>query len=419
MFSRFRRQISKNTNFAEIVQRLDFSQFTSVGLGRTRRMNLEIQNLTAATFLDCLTKVPNLQELLVQEHLEDDLDDKVISKIFLGLPLLKAIDFCAASSPKFQNAFNSVITVDNLALPLQFNIRRFSLHECNTLPASAFEIILPRMAHLTHLDVFHTRISDKALLSIPCSAQLSHLNIGRCNGLSGKIIVNFLTSSTIACELIFLGIYSDVSSNQLLSSEDIDCLLPNLPNSLKSLNLNGAEINSTHISALVSLTKHLEELSLGHADLSIDDIKALFAPSEYRFSTEKTFYESPEEELWIQPALHYLDLTGVPCVTPGSFISTLSVLLLPKTKPLEVLEVGALAIQGLKQRSACTKRLGWVVTECGRRGWLVREPSTDAYTHSNSGRRSWKMGAVWWGMRKVPVADAEVGGLYGHYMFKK
>jgi hypothetical protein len=29
------------------------------------------------------------------------------------------------------------------------------------------------------------------------------------------------------------------------------------------------------------------------------------------------------------------------------------------------------------------------------------------------------MGARWWGMRKIPVTVGEVGGIYGHYMFKK
>ena len=50
----------------------------------------------------------------------------------------------------------------------------------------------------------------------------------------------------------------------------------------------------------------------------------------------------------------------------------------------------------------------------------MREPSgREAGNGGSSGRRGWKMGAMWWGMRKVPVAVGEVGGLYGHYMFKK
>ena len=63
------------------------------------------------------------------------------------------------------------------------------------------------------------------------------------------------------------------------------------------------------------------------------------------------------------------------------------------------------------------KKYGWVPREAGRRGWLVRDTSNDP--EYDDGSRSWKMGAKFWGMRKVPVAQAEVGGMYGLYMFKR
>jgi hypothetical protein len=43
----------------------------------------------------------------------------------------------------------------------------------------------------------------------------------------------------------------------------------------------------------------------------------------------------------------------------------------------------------------------------------------DSEAQPDDGRRTWKMGATFWGMRKVPVARAEVGGMYGLYMFKR
>ena len=50
----------------------------------------------------------------------------------------------------------------------------------------------------------------------------------------------------------------------------------------------------------------------------------------------------------------------------------------------------------------------------------VRVPPKDhPQMENDSGRRAWKMGAAGWGMRKIPVACGDVGGLYGHYMFKK
>ena len=55
-------------------------------------------------------------------------------------------------------------------------------------------------------------------------------------------------------------------------------LLPNLPSSLKSLNLNGARVTSEHAPLLLPLTKHLEELGLSGADLSISDLNSFFVP---------------------------------------------------------------------------------------------------------------------------------------------
>lgn len=85
--------------------------------------------------------------------------------------------------------------------------------------------------------------------------------------------------------------------------------------------------------------------------------------------------------------------------------------------------------------------VGWTVMEAGRRGWLVRDMRevaggmTTATRYQNGsgdggvcdrvpkkvdeGDREWKMGAQFWGMRKVPVAKMEVGGMYGLYMFKR
>jgi hypothetical protein len=88
--------------------------------------------------------------------------------------------------------------------------------------------------------------------------------------------------------------------------------------------------------------------------------------------------------------------------------------------------MGTKAFDKLKEREHVCKYFGWVVKEAGRRGWLVRDMamtkrkgSGEPETQTDDGRRTWKMGATYWGMRKVPVARAEVGGMYGLYMFKR
>lgn len=411
IFSKFLKHVSEHPGLGTIVRRLDLSQFTSVGLGRTRQMNAEVQNLTSKTLVQCLELTPVIQEVLLQEHLDDDIDELVLQKMFFDLPRLRAVDFCGASSPSFQNAFSA--TISSLAdFPSRaLSLRRLGLHECFTIPSSTFEALLPRLPHLTHLDVAHTHVTDKALMSIPDSARLTHLNLGRCSHISGEGMVQFITSHRAVGGLIYLNMSCDVARYRLFGEADVEQLLSVLPPTLRSLNLSGAKIRASHIPGLLPLTKHLEELGIGFTDLSIRDINAFFCPPPVASA-------AVEDPPWIPPTLRYLDLTGITSVSQGSLFSSSCALLGPSTAPLEVLELGDTVISVLRGSKATNKRRGWVVKDLGRRGWYVREPQPGQQWSPNE-RRSWKMGARWWGMRKIPVAWSEVGGLYGHYMFKK
>ena len=424
VFAKFSDHLFSQPSLGSLVKRLDLSQLTSVGLGRSRQANSEVQNLTSQTLLKCLELTPIVQEVLLQENLDDDLDQNVLHKLFFGLSNLRAVDFCASSSASFVDAFTSALTTLNLTPSLMLNIRRLGLHECGTLPSSAFETLLPRLPYLTHLDALHTRITDRALQSIPASASLSHLNLGRCTQLTGEGIVDFLTSHHAAKELVYLNLSSEVSHYRLLYEADLDRLLPSLPSTLCSLNLNGAQIQPHHAAQLLPLTKHLEELGLACANLSLADINSFFRPPP----TAKDGQNDDEDESpplasaesrkhWQPPTLFYLDLSYIASITQSSLFTTPApenILLSPATLPLDVIELGDKAISSLRECKNTNKRLGWVVKELGRRGWYVRENGG-----SSSGRRAWKMGAMWRGMRKVPVAWGEVAGLYGHYMFKK
>lgn len=420
IFLKFMTHLAKYPEVGTIVRRLDLSHFTSVGLGRTRQMNSEIQNMTSRTLLRCLELTPAIQEVLFQEHIDDDIDEAVLHKIFFDLRRLRAVDFCGASSTPFSDALTTTIS-DLAAIPtMNLGIRRLGLHECFTLPSSAFEGLLTRLPQLTHLDVAHTRITDKALASIPTSAELTHLNLGRCTRITGEGVVDFLSTHPAASTLIYLNLYCDTARYRLLLESDVTRLLPTLPSSLRSLTLSGAQIRASHIPALLPLTKHLEELSLGNAELTLRDINSLFHPPR---PSDQQKEQQNQVQPWTPHTLRYLDLTGISSISQSSLFSSTCTLLVPSTLPLEVLELGDRVISALRSCENTNKRLGWVVKELGRRGWYVREPAQqqDATKSSPpaSGRRGWKMGAMWWGMRKVPVAWAEVGGLYGHYMFKK
>lgn len=417
IFSKLLRHLVEYPALGTIVRRLDFSQFTSVGLGRTQQMNWEIQNLTAKTLLQCLNLVPNLRECLLQEHVENDISAAVVQKVFAGLPNLGAIDFCGCSSQIFSAGFFEALS-KSPGLPVVLpRLNRVSLHECSSLTAASFEFLLPRLVNLTHLDVAHTQINAAALFAIPESARLTHLNLSRCSRLTGAQVVEFLTTHPAVSEsLVYLNLLMDPSRYRLLDRQHIRDLLPRLPESLRSLNLGGAKITSEHVPFLIPLTKHLEELGLSGADLSILDLNSFFPPEPM---TEEAAPPPPRS------ALHYLDLTMMPSLSLSALFNQKCCLLASlQSLPLEVLELSDKLINTLRDHTKLGKsKTGWTVRECGRRGWYVREPEhafsgTDSGA-SDDGCRWWKMGSRWWGMRKVPVASGDVGGLYGHYMFKK
>ncbi|KAJ8098696.1 hypothetical protein POJ06DRAFT_257733 [Lipomyces tetrasporus] len=281
-FDVFRYELRRNPALGPAVRCLDFSDFTSVGLGRTRRMNREIQMVTATTITDALSQTPNLREFLVSESVEDDIGKSVLDTLF-ALPYLEAIDFCGASSSTFTHSFSTV----QLTIPLS-NLTRVSLHECVSLPPSVFEKLLPQVDNLRRLDLSHTQVSGAALDAIPHTARLTHLSLAKCRSLAGKDILKFLTAHPAIVagdQLRWLSLqWTDVSAEQLTS------LLRDLPSSVMHLNLYGLPVEDSHLSLLPS---GLEELSLGYADLEPDTIID-------HFGTPK------------RPNLHYLDLTGNP-----------------------------------------------------------------------------------------------------------
>ena len=370
-------------------------------------------NLIPATLLQCLDLTPNLREFLAQEHIDVELDVKIMSKLLCDLPKLRGLDLCACSSTKFRDAFSAAVA--SPALPDALPITRLGLHETPILPSEILSTLLPRLPHLTHLDVAHTRITNSALHSIPHTARLTHLNLSKCSSLSGEAVVDFLINHPAAKTLVYLNLAMDVKSAEMLSADDVAALLPILPSSLRSLNLKGSKMDTSHIPLLLPLTKHVEELGLGR-HLELKDLVSLFVPDQD--------VEIEEQMQWVPHALKYIDVSDLSGVQLdlGALLSANCPILRSDSAPLEVLELSE-EVRKKLERSPSVKRLGWCLKEFGRRSWLVREHKKDEkgvlVGEVDSGERGWKMGASFWGMRKVPVARQEVGGMYGHYMFKR
>lgn len=438
-FQKFFTQLEAHPDRGEWVRRLDFSHFSPVSLFATASDRAAAKNLTSDTLLRCLNTTPNLQEFLVQDYLDGDIDESVIRKLLVGLPRLSALDLCGSSSIQFRNAFATIAATEgpdseDSTWPQKLGIKRLSLHKCISLPSTAFEFLLPKLNRLTHLDLAGTRVTDDALRSIPATARISHLNLAKCSLLTADGVINFLTNHPAVNQdtLVFLSLGCDSSTFQLLEVEDVTRLLPILPKTLKSLSLKGSKMDHSHMASLREQAVHLEELALGRG-LTLGDVGTLVQNADA--STEED--EKTNEESTLTPhELRYLDISDME-VENFNLTSLLidGLFLSQKSWPLEVIEVSDPVFKRVAKSNNALHRMGWRQSEIGSRSWLVRGSPRPA-AQSNRGRsslpnsvctrgtfamengqRKWKMGAQSWGMRKIPVAYAKVGGMYGSYMF--
>ncbi|KAI5858301.1 hypothetical protein GGS23DRAFT_334259 [Durotheca rogersii] len=410
IFRKFLTHISQNQELGTIVRRLDFCHFNPTTLFSTASERATTRNLTPETLLQCLELTPFLREFLAQEYIEDEINASVLRKLFFGLERLQGIDFCGCSSTNFKNAFQSILQAD---WPDFLPISRLCMHKCITLSSSVFETLLPRLGDLTHLDLAGTRVTDEALQSIPHTARITHLNLSKCRLLTADAIIDFVANHPAASGLVFLSLGVDARSHQLLDEDALDRLIPTLPPTLRSLSLKGSRMAPSHIDLLRPLTKHLEELALGRR-LKITDIDRLFVPDESNDG------EDASKELeWVPHTLRYLDLSDYTAVELDliTLFGRNTSIMKRYSAPLDVIEIPDDMYARLAT-SPVVKQLGWVVTENGSRAWLVRLRDLEDGPR-DSGLRPWKMGASFWGMRKIPIACAEVGGMYGSYMFKR
>ena len=409
-FSNVMKNFERDNGLAALVRRVDFSRYSNIGFGRTKQASSQILNVTPKTLKRCLELTTNLQEFLVHEHIDDELSIEVLEHVF-SRPHIEALDFCACSSTSFTEQLSSFVARPSPSISP--SLKRLSLHECTTFQAPFFEKLMPLLPSLTHLDVAHTLITDKALLSIPKTARITHLNLGRCTRITGGAVVEFLTQHpAVKNSLVYLNLMAEPGRHRLLSDTDLSALLPRLPSTVRSLNIGGARTKSVHLPMLQRLAEQVEELGLANADLTSEEIESLCI--------------SQDDKIPFTSSIRYLDLTDVSSVSQFSLQFPKS----PKhkplasraSKPLEVIELSDSVLEPL--RKSTQPRRGaptpdWTVRELGRRGWLVRVPEGGSGEVVDDGSRSWKMGARWWGMRKVSVAQMEVSGMYGFYAFKR
>lgn len=337
-FGAFRRSIEE-TGFGEFVKVLNFSSFTSVGLGRTGNMNKEIQNLTSSTILRVLELCPNLEEFLACESIDQDLDARVLDKL-VNMPSLVSLDFCGSI---FADALMSSSFVQSSA-PL-YNLRNLSLHGCSTIPSAALGRLLPRLVNIERLDLTHTLVESDALLSIPETARLTHLSLGRCNQLKSNGLVKFLLLHPASRNLVWLNMMFDVSKPSPLSKEDYETILRYLPHTLEYLNLYGLPVETSYLKYLTKLPR-LAGLSLGYSSLSAETLYQVIPKFKH---------------------LRYLDLSGNPNISLWVLHDTRFYQLNPN------LEVVELRNDRVEKVLNTTIGEGWIgEVGQGRRGWIYK-----------------------------------------------
>ena len=286
-FDAFWHTLVKNPELGRFVEFMDFQIFTSIGLGRTGRMNQEIQMLTAETILKSLCMTPNLIEFLGSENIQDDLDQNVLFYLFNNLKRIQALDFCGASSLNFSQAFRKLEILpnqkeetiggeENVEIIGLSNLFKISFHDCLTLSPDVFVKLLPHFTSLRRLDLTHTSITSTTLNScLPHSARLSHLSLARCSRLTTKELINFLTLHPAVSNnlLTWLSLQCDVNTESVFKETYLYYTLNNLKaNGLLYLNLGGAPVNARIMKLIKERFPHLESLSIAHSLLEVSDI---------------------------------------------------------------------------------------------------------------------------------------------------
>ena len=271
-FDKFLHNLEANPVIGKYVEFMDFQQFTSIGLGRTGRMNQEIQMVTSKTIKRALSMTPNLLEFLASENIQDDMDVNVLSYLFNRLPKMKALDFCGASSEAFAQAFEQLPIAHDADLPMT----KLSLHDCSNLSQDVLVKILTRLTRLKRLDLNHTSITSSILLKLPETIRLTHLSLARCSKLTTKDLIHFLTNHPAISQGSLEWLNLQIDSNVVSPLSDVYLLYTlkhlNAPN-LKYLNIGGMPINFRILYTIKSKFPQLTSLNISHAlQITLDEL---------------------------------------------------------------------------------------------------------------------------------------------------
>lgn len=288
-FDRFLLNITNQPDIGQYVEFMDFQTFTSIGLGRTGRMNQEIQMVTSQTIHRALLICPNLIEFLASENIQDDLNVMVLLTLFNDLPKIQALDFCGASLPQFAQAFKELVinpvelsesemesTSSATGKANLSHLYKISFHDCSNLSSAVFEKVLPYFINLRRLDLTHTAVTSTLLLAhLPHSCRLTHLSLARCSKLTTKDLIRFFTTHPAVAldSLEWLNLQIDSNVVSPLSDQYLMYTLNHLKApELRYLNLGGLPVNTDILKLIKTKFPKLESLTISHSLVEMADL---------------------------------------------------------------------------------------------------------------------------------------------------
>lgn len=298
-FDVFLNSITKKPRLGDYVYVLDFQEFTSIGLGRTGKMNKEIQMVTSTTILNCLKKTPYLLEFLASENIKDDLDSNLLNYLFNNMRYLKSVDFCGCSGEIFVNNFSNII----LKKPGVFNITNLSLHDCTDLPDWVIEKFLINLPNIKKLDLTHTQVTSKTLSLISKETKLTHLSLAYCIQLTTRELINFFINhpAITSNKLIWLNLQCDSSTNSPINNNQLTFLLKMFDCDFNYLNLGGLDVSFENLMLIKKKFINLKSLLIANNNIDFQSLIEFLKPPEIE-------EDKDEEETYYQQ-LEFIDLT--------------------------------------------------------------------------------------------------------------
>ncbi|SCU78899.1 LAME_0A06326g1_1 [Lachancea meyersii CBS 8951] len=197
-FNKLLESLRSSPEVLRYIEVADFQELTSIGLGRSGQMNKSIKNLTNETLWEFLSYTQrSLREFLASEHIQADLDERIIHFLLEPGTVLSVVDFCGCSHDSFTTRFSAAVEQlysNDQPIAYNYQITALGLNDCTTITPKTLGRLLMTLPELQKLDLARTAIDDRTLISdIPHLKNLTHLSLAMCSQLTPRGVLEFFS----------------------------------------------------------------------------------------------------------------------------------------------------------------------------------------------------------------------------------